>query len=78
MSTTQTKTVYRLMYQHVATGQLCEDPERRGPDCATPALAKRAHLTPAPGEQVVLVAVDARLGGDGAWHPTATTIVEVL
>jgi hypothetical protein len=74
----QTRTVYRLMYQCIANGCLISDPARRGPDCASPVLAKMARLMPCTSEQVVLVQVDCRLGGDGVWHAANETVMEVL
>jgi len=74
-----TRSVYRLAIQR-ADGTLGQ---ARTSNYLTPELAERvfqAFRAEAlwADEDVVLVRVDQRLGGDGAWHETETTIVEVL
>jgi hypothetical protein len=80
MHPTTTKTTYFLCL--FRNGRL--DRSQRGADCASPDLAGKgmgalAEANPS-WTTIALVQEDSRLGDDGAWHPTAETILalEVL
>ena len=69
---TKVQTTYHKA--RIIDGTPSEHPTDRGPNCESIELARMA---PIPGPETAIVRMDWRLGGDGSWHPTNATIVEV-
>jgi hypothetical protein len=65
---TRTQTTY-----HLTNMQGDEQVDLRGPNCETHELARDCRVD---GDNLAIIRIDWRLGGDGAWHPTQTVIVE--
>lgn len=45
----------------------------RGPNCETHELARQCNV---PGDDLAIIRIEWRLGGDGDWHETQTIIAE--
>lgn len=65
---TRTLTTYHLTNMQ---GDQPVDP--RSPNCETHELARECNVA---GDNLAIIRTEWRLGGDGAWHPTQTVIVE--